>query len=57
MKITPEMKEELERVYSQHLTPFMLEVWKNSGKAYTLRITARKGKVTGFQTQIDEPNI
>jgi hypothetical protein len=47
---------EWEDIIKKKVIPFLQKVDKNPDKAYTFRITARKGRVTGFQTVEDEPN-
>ena len=54
--MTPDQKNEFELIIKKKVWPFFEEVLRSYNESITLRLTARKGRVTGFQIQKDEPN-
>ena len=54
--MTPEQKKEFDLIIKRKIWPFFEDVLKSYNESINLRITARKGRVVGFQVQKDEPN-
>jgi len=49
--LEPTLRELIEKV----IAPFLREVDAEPDRVFSLRISARKGRITGFQKQVDCP--
>ncbi len=43
-------------IVKRQLVPFVTKVVANKDKSYTLKISGRQGKITGFGLEINESN-
>ena len=54
--MSPEQKKEFELIIKNKIWPFFESATECHNKSISFRIFARKGRVTGFKFEEDEPN-
>ena len=54
--MTPEQKREFELIIQHKIWPYFEDVIRGHNKSISFRMVGRKGRVTGFKVEEDEPN-